>query len=149
LKVFQIRPHNLLRTAYHSISTLALTPQLLRCNPNFHGRPREDTALIKLPNGRFVFARIRFMFSCTALHKQWDLALATLFATVISPSRHPTGQRVVREDSDSIFIDVDWIVRSAFLASASLVSHPNDYFVCDTVDSDMYWRLREISEQCI
>ena len=132
------------------------TPEYIRANPSFHHQPRYDTVLAQMPNGVHVFARIHLFFQCQACGKTWNIALVTLFKTLESPDDSRIRLRLVREDVDSSFLDVNWIIRRVFLCKLYGSVHEwvnaseRDFWVNDLIanDADMYLRLQGI-EPCM
>jgi hypothetical protein len=95
---------------FRSLSNLTITTEYVRATSSFHNQPRYDTVLVRMPDGNNVFARVHRIFQFLAAEQVWKVALVTLFRTLQSPSASRTGMRLVREDLDSSFIEVSWIV---------------------------------------
>lgn len=96
------------------MTTFRMEEEILRCNPKFHGKPRYDPCLVHLPNGRYIFARLRMIFECKALNRTWRLARVTFFQTHTPDARN--NLRLLQEDDAGGFIDLSWIVRSVYMS---------------------------------
>jgi len=118
---------------------------ILRCNESFHGRPRYDHILVATENGHF-FARILRLFQIAFGDQTHPIAYVRSYC-------RPSGQ-VRRKDKDLglyrvrvkanpyDIISVQSIVRGALLVQDS--DNPDDYFVVDTVDADMFLRMKSL-----
>jgi hypothetical protein len=121
----------------------------LRCNKKFHGNERYDAVLVQDPDGGYFFARLRMLFQCGALGRQWYLALVTVFETEILPRDSRTGMRIVKESSERMLIDVSWVVRSVYMSP----DYPRDdgFQVSDlvNVDGDLFIRLGALNKESL
>jgi hypothetical protein len=144
----QIVPHQSVNISFRSLSTQQITTEHLRCSPDYYKRPRYDTCLVKLPTGKYTFARAKYLFSCKAGGRAWDLAFITTFTTKKGPNASVTGMRSVQEDTKSCFIKASWIERSVLLTRDYKFNNPSHFFVNDLIDkesaSDTFLRLRLI-----
>ncbi|KAF9457225.1 hypothetical protein BDZ94DRAFT_1342125 [Collybia nuda] len=57
--------YRFLKVNYQSKIDWSITTDFLRCNPSFHGAPRNDGVLIDRGEGRVLFAHLLFVFTCT------------------------------------------------------------------------------------
>ena len=98
---------------------------------------------------QYVFARLHAIWTLPCCDKLWKLALVTFFKTIKTPEQSIIGQRLVREDRDSGFIQLEWIKRRAYMSSCFERGFEDDYYITDTInDSDMYLRLQNLNS-CI
>ena len=104
-----------------------------------------------MPDHKYVFARVHYFFRLSAAARTWDIALVTLFKTIQTSQQSRTGMRLVREDSQSAFIEVGWIIRRVFICQDygsvyDVLGDINEYWVNDLIgnDPDMYLRLQAI-----
>jgi len=120
---------------------------LLRCNPKFWNRPRYDFVIVDHPSRGEVFAQLVFLFTYKVGTSVHPLAL------VQALDRHPRDGLIKRIDKKlSIYrwnirsrkrceiIPVGWIVHGAVLISDP--KYTGDHFVVDTLDADMFLRVR-------
>ncbi|KAG1837830.1 hypothetical protein F4604DRAFT_1601105 [Suillus subluteus] len=152
----QITEFRYLRVNYESMVDWRLQQDLLRCNPKFFGSPRYDCVMIKTEHQPF-FARLIYMFHCKVGGTELSIALIHPYDVGISVRRRQDldlGLWRVRAKprSSSEFVFVDSIIRgatSAFLTFTALASDPeavNDYFVIDTIDTDIFLRMKALQD---
>jgi hypothetical protein len=116
----------------------------LRCNPKFHGNSRYDFVIVNLLDAR-VFARLACIFVCRVGGRSYRLALIKRLdkSTRQAPKKVDKELSIrrwrIRQDTRCEVIPLECIMRGAVLLEDS--SHSGDYFVIDTLDSDMYLRL--------
>lgn len=115
----------------------------LRCNPLFFGSPRFDCVFIRLTEDKVILGQLLFIFECLIGDRIYPLAL-------IHPFDVPTGQRSqkdrdlnlfrvrARRRAEAQFFSVRSIIRGALLVPDG----PSDYLVVDTVDTDMFLRMK-------
>ncbi|KAG2103715.1 uncharacterized protein F5147DRAFT_746667 [Suillus discolor] len=104
---------------------------LLRCNPKLFGSPRYDCVIIKTKHQPF-FAHLIYMFRCKVGGTELSLAL-------IHP--YDVGIGVRRRQ------DLDLRLWRSIIHGVALASDPeavNDYFVMDTIDTDMFLRMKAL-----
>lgn len=127
--------------------TWKLVTDYLRCNPSFHGRARNDGVIISLGGDDVFFAILEYVFTCAVGEDVQPLAL-------IHPLDARTGTRL-RKDKDlglyrvraqplpsCRFVSVHCIIRGAMLVPDQ--ENYGDYFVVDTVDTDMFLRMKTV-----
>ena len=123
---------------------------LLRCNLVFWGRPRYDFVILDLgpPRGQ-VFAKFVSLFTCTVGTRVHPLALVQALdhrprsGTVKDTDRKLTIYRWnLRHRSRCELVPLVSVVRGALLISDPRYS--GDYFVVDTVDADMFLRVKRM-----
>ena len=122
-----------------------LTTDRLRCNKSFFGHERRDHVIIKSGHSH-SFARLLHMFQVTVGTRTHALAY-------VKPYSRPPGM-LRRKDKDLglyrvrsypnkyEIISLESVVRGALLAPDS--DNPEDYFVVDTVDTDMFLRMKSL-----
>ncbi|EDQ99191.1 uncharacterized protein LACBIDRAFT_317443 [Laccaria bicolor S238N-H82] len=110
---------------YESCVTWRKETDLLRCNPSFNNAPRYDCVMVKMSTASdvFIFARLIFIFTFTLR----DLGLIHLRA---------------KHRREAEFIPVGSIIRGAYIVPE--FEKPDEYHVVDTVDTDMFLRLRRV-----
>lgn len=132
---------------YESTADWKLATDYLRCNPSFHGKERRDCALIRTldKDGRDknIFVKILCMFKHTVGNCTLDLALVLPMDALIGPRRRMDRELRLtrlraRPASSSEFITLHSIIRGALLVPD--FAHDGDYFLVDTVDTDMFLR---------
>ncbi|KAG1797456.1 uncharacterized protein HD556DRAFT_1233350 [Suillus plorans] len=143
----QIHEYRYLKVHYESTADWKLATDYLRCNPSFHGKERRDCALIRTldKDGRDknIFVKILCMFKHTVGSCTLDLALVLPMDALIGPRRcmdrelRLTRLRA-RPASSSEFITLHSIICGALLVPD--FAHDGDYFLVDTVDTDMFLR---------
>ena len=120
----------------------------LRRNPSFFNEPRDDCVMYAGANHTIIFARLLYIFKCSINNDKgpYSLALVQIYDEHIDrpASDEYLGMIRVRAKrrKEGQFIFVDSIIRGAMLVSANEKENPNDCFVVDTVDTDMFLRLR-------
>ena len=118
----------------------------LRCNPSFHNAIRQDCVIIRSRES-IIFGRLLMIFKCTVGGVDYPIAL-------VHPFDAPLGLRL-RKDKylriwrvrqrpalSSEFVFVQSIIRGALLVED--VGYPGTHIVVDTIDSDMFVRVKEL-----
>lgn len=121
---------------------------ILRVSPSFHNKPRYDCIIVKVDEGRYIFARLLYIFGFTIDTKDYFTAL--ILPMDLPPSPHyRTRNRDLRfthvrarQRAFSVFISVESIVRGALLVEDFGAEYGDEYLVIDVVDSDMWLRLK-------
>jgi hypothetical protein len=126
--------------------TWELVADYLRCSPQFHNHPRYDFVLVHTLD-KLIFAQLIFAFSIVIGNDTYPIVL-------IQPLDAPPGSRSIKEKelnlirlrprprASSEFIFVRSIIRGAPVAKD--FGKPYDYLVMDTVDPDLFFRLKSI-----
>ncbi|KAJ3841526.1 hypothetical protein F5878DRAFT_531507, partial [Lentinula raphanica] len=138
-------PYQSLKVRYESLETWHLVTDLLRCNPNFHNRPRYDFVIIRTAHDGPVFAQMRYLFACTVAGKPYPIALIQAYRVVHARSSHDKdlGLLRIRKDRVTELISVQSIVRGAVVLPAS--DNPmkaDEMLVWDVLDGDMFLRVK-------
>ncbi|KAJ6480393.1 hypothetical protein C8R45DRAFT_1054375 [Mycena sanguinolenta] len=141
-----IGPFQFLKIFYQSLDDWSDEEDFLRCNPNFHRRPRFDAALVLTEKG-IIFVQLIYLFEVSANGKAYPFAL-------VQPLDAPVGV-VSAKDKDlklfrvrakprpaSEFIPVRSIIRGAVVVRDSKKN--GDFFVMDVLNHDMFLRLRDM-----
>ncbi|KAF9494402.1 hypothetical protein BDN71DRAFT_1393202 [Pleurotus eryngii] len=125
LTFVKITPGQYLTVNYESIIDWQKDTNLLHCNPMFQGAPQYDHVVIKTRSlttlGTDITAQLLMMFTIT--QKDADLQLLCLRAQP-------------RKSTEFIFLPS--IIQSALVVPD--FSLQGDFFLVDTVDSDMFLR---------
>lgn len=122
---------------------------MLRCNPSFNNAPRYDCVMVKMSTESdvFIFARLIFIFTFTLADTPYPFAL-------VHPLDGPTGLLKRKERDlglirlrakyrrEAEFIPVGSIIRGAYIVPE--FEKPGEYHVVDTLDTDMFLRLRRV-----
>ncbi|KAG1858282.1 hypothetical protein C8R48DRAFT_748763 [Suillus tomentosus] len=139
----KITEHRFLRVNYESMVDWCQHTDYLRCNPLFFGSPHFDCVFIRQTEDKVILGQLLFLFECLIGDRNFPLAL-------IHPFDAPTGQcsrkdrdlnlfRVrARRRAEAWFFSVRSIIRGALLVPDG----PLDYLVVDTVDTDMFLRMK-------
>lgn len=142
----QVVEFNYLRVNFEHMVTGMLKTDLLRCSSSFRGKPRFDSVIISY-RGKTRLARLVFVFSCVVGRERYPTALVQILGP-LSGARRRVDQDLslyrvrmpVREKVT--FIPVENIIRGAYLWEVDKGSE--DFFVVDTIDGDMFLRVRQI-----
>lgn len=135
-----------LRVNYESIVDWQLSTDILRCNQSFHGHPRYDHVIIATRNGH-CFARLLRLFKISISTESHLLAYVQSYCRPPGQVRRKDKDlglyRVRKKANPYEITPIQSIVRGALLVQDS--ENPNDYFVVDTVDADMFLRMRHLT----
>ncbi|KAG2746427.1 hypothetical protein P692DRAFT_20739914 [Suillus brevipes Sb2] len=145
-----VTEYRFLRVNYESLVDWKQYTDYLRCNPQFFNTSRFDWVFIRTQNG-VILGRLVFLFQCAIGNDILSLAL-------IHPFDAPTGPRPQQDKQLNLlrvraqpcakaeFFSVRSIIRGALLVQDS-GGNPLDYFVVDTINTDMFLRVREMHQQ--
>ncbi|KAF8127384.1 hypothetical protein EV363DRAFT_1401113 [Boletus edulis] len=147
-ETFQLREHMYLKVHYESRMDWRQSTDYLRCNPEFHGKPRYDSVVFQVSPEDVTFARLVLMFSCSVPpFGTYDFALVCPLTADIAPSRRPFDEALrlkrvkARPRTASMFIPIRSIVRGALLYPDP--KHKDEFFVRNNIDGDMLLRMKE------
>ncbi|KAK0490118.1 hypothetical protein EDD18DRAFT_1080586, partial [Armillaria luteobubalina] len=145
-----------LTVTYQSLVNFKESADLLHCSPNFYNAPRYDGVIINTEKGVYIGQLIQ-LFECEYLEQRYPLALVHPFdVTVTDGGQHWKFQ----QDKDlgfyrlracpwvfSQFVSIYSIIRGVLLVedNSSDLSNGQDYFVVDTIDADMFFRMKKIA----
>lgn len=142
----QITEYRFLKVNYESMVDWRQWTDYLRCSPMFHNSPRYDCVIIKTVNGE-ILAQLVFLFTCQVDGIPYPIALVQTYDA-------PAGRRTIKDRDLSFyrvrakprasceFISVQSIVRGVFLAAESDTEKPGEFLVVDSVDTDMFLRMK-------
>ena len=143
----QITEYQLVKVEYESVVDWRVKMDYLRCNPKFHGRPRYDFVIANLPRG-CIFAQLAFVFVCRVNEHDYHLAIIQPLEKVTRPSTKDVDKKLsiyrwkIRARDRCEVIPLDCIVRGAVLVGDT--KFRGDYFIIDTLDDDMFLRVKKI-----
>jgi len=112
----------------------------------FNKHPRYDFVIITTRLQRLAFARLVFIFVCQVNGHNHQLALIQPLEKKSRPNANSVDRSLsiyrwhLRDRSRCEVIEVGCIVRGAVLVEDTKYS--GDYFVIDTLDEDMFLRVR-------
>ncbi|KAG1725468.1 hypothetical protein EDD22DRAFT_982843 [Suillus occidentalis] len=142
---YQIHEYRYLKVNYESMVDWKQTTDHLRCNPQFHGLPRFDHALIQLTADETIFVQLILLFRCSISNLgSFDFALVQPYTARINGSRRMdrffklTRVKALPRAS-SIFIPLSSFIRGAVLVPDA--DHQDEHLVVDHLDSDMFLRM--------
>jgi hypothetical protein len=122
-----------------------LSTDRLRCNKSFHGCERHDHVLVKTEDGHF-FAHLLHLFQVTVGTQSHALAYVESYCRSPGPIRckdKDLGLYRLQLKADQYeIISLESVVRGALLAPDS--EHPGEYLIVDTVDGDMFLRMKSL-----
>jgi len=144
----QITEYRFLKVKYESTVDWHVKTDYLRCNPCFNGRPRYDFVIIKSQQQACTFARLIFVFVCHTKKCDYHLALVQPLekklrsnTRSIDRSLSIYGWHPQARDRCSV-IPVERIIRRAVLMPDA--KFKGDHFVIDTLDADMFLRMKNM-----
>ncbi|KAG1840105.1 hypothetical protein C8R48DRAFT_621151 [Suillus tomentosus] len=141
-----ITEYRFLKVNYESLVDWHVSANYLRCSPMFHGLPRYDFVILQT-EASVIFAQLLMVFTCMVGDVQYPIMLTL-------PYDQPVGARPWKDkDLDfwrvkakprvsAEFFSVQSIIRGCVLVEDS--SRPNEALVVDTLDTDMFLRIKEI-----
>lgn len=141
----QIVPYQCLYIQYQSLEDWSLNQDILRCNPSFHSRPRNDCAIVNLNPGDLNFVRIYGLYQCQfSSGRSTDIAFCRLFKeSTWRPKAKWDGCRVFEEANENTaqFVSIEYVVRGAHMIPVfSGVRHSRKQYFNDVIDGDMLLR---------
>jgi len=146
----QVTEFRYLHIRYESCVTWCVETDMLHCNPSFNHAPRYDCVMVQMSSesGSFIFARLIFIFTFMLADTSYPFAL-------VHPLDAPTGilRRKERDlglirlrakhRREAEFIPLSSIIRGAYIVPE--FDQTGEYYhVVDTVDTDMFLRLRRV-----
>ena len=132
---------------YESVVDWGVKTDYLRCNPDFNKRPRYDFVIVNSRDNP-VFARLVFVFVCRVNKHDYHLALIQPLEKQTRQSTRSVDKYLsiyrwhIRARSRCEVIPLERIVRGAVLVPD--VKHKGDHLVIDTLDADMFMRVKEM-----
>ncbi|KAK0470789.1 hypothetical protein EDD18DRAFT_1315381 [Armillaria luteobubalina] len=150
-----IQIYHTLTVNYQSLVNFKKSTDLLRCNPSFYNNPRYDGVIINTDRGVYI-GRLIQLFECEYLEQKYPLALVHPFDITVTDGRqrwkHQHDRDLgfyrvrARPRVYSQFVSIYAIIRGVLLVedNSSDLGNGQDYFVVDTIDSDMFFRMKKI-----
>ena len=159
LKYVQITEYRYLKVNYESVVDWKTQTDYLRCNPSFNHKERNDHVIIDTVDGP-IFGQLLFIFVCTVDEKQYPIALVLPFDAGTG-RRSKTRQERDRELglwrfrakplNSAEFFSVHSFIRGAYMVDDHQSNEeraqvlPGTFkFAVDTIDSDMFLRMKKI-----
>ncbi|OJT12638.1 hypothetical protein TRAPUB_10879 [Trametes pubescens] len=133
-----------IKVDYESVVTWRALTDHLRCSPMFQGAPRYDHIIYQIDDNTIGFAQLKFVFVCTFQGTQYPVALVKPY-NIIRNRRNmdrDLGLCRVHPCPTTEFVPVECILRGALIVKDVEENSPN-FLVIDTVDGDMFLRLRK------
>lgn len=143
----QITEYQLVKVEYESVVDWRVKTDYLRCNPKFHGRPRYDFVIANLSRG-CIFAQLVFVFVCRVNEHDYRLAIIQPLEKTTRSSTKEVDKKLsiyrwkIRARNRCEVVPLNCIVRGAVLVGDP--KFRGDYFVIDTLDDDMFLRVKKI-----
>ena len=132
---------------YESVVDWGVKTDYLRCNPSFNKRPRYDFVIVD-SRGGLAFAQLVLVFVCRVNGCDYHLALVQPLEKQTRPSTRSVDKHLsiyrwhIRAQSRCEVIPLERIIRGAVLMPDT--KYKGDYFVIDTLDADMFMRMKEM-----
>ena len=112
----------------------------MRCNPDFHGKPRFDCVVIHDDAPGITCARLESLIRCwLPSGKVADFALIHGFThSEWKPRTIWKGCRVLDEDTRPSIVRMDYLLRGVLMCPVSGEDGKKAHYLIDTVDPDMF-----------
>ncbi|KAG1779158.1 hypothetical protein EV702DRAFT_1178670 [Suillus placidus] len=133
----EITEFRFLKVNYESMVDWRQHTDYLCCSPHFFGAPYFDCVFIQMATKKVIFGRLIFLFECIVGKHTFLLAL-------VHPFDAPTGACLRKDKNLNFFRAQFFSVRSIICGALLVPDGPFDHLVVDTVDSDMFLRMREM-----
>ncbi|KAG2120420.1 uncharacterized protein F5147DRAFT_785151 [Suillus discolor] len=136
-----------LKVNYESLVDFCQTTDYLRCSPRFHNLPRYDCVIVNTATGVF-FARLLFLFTCNVNDTSYPIALVRSYdmpiGRCLQKDKHLKFWRVRLQprETASEFILAESIIQGVALAPDPTI--PGNFLIMDTVDSDIFLRMKQM-----
>ncbi|TFK59648.1 hypothetical protein BDN72DRAFT_890374 [Pluteus cervinus] len=141
---FSLREHRYLKIFYESLVTRNTDCDRLRCSPMFHGHPRYDSVMINQDPEPPILGKLVFLFAYTVNEIEVPLALVQLYEIYDIESEVEIDLEMIRLhlplDAPALLLPITSFIRGACVSPA--FDAPNDYYLLDVVDTDMFLRTR-------
>ncbi|KAG0705638.1 hypothetical protein DFH29DRAFT_980865 [Suillus ampliporus] len=147
LPLDKITEFQFLKVNYESLVDFRQTTDYLCCSLSFHNLPQYDCVIVNTTTGVF-FARLLFLFTCVINDTSYPIALVHPYDAPIGrhlqKDKHLKFLRVRSQprETASEFILAESIIRGVALAPDHTIA--GDFFVMDTVDSDIFLRMKQM-----
>ncbi|KAG2155790.1 uncharacterized protein EDB93DRAFT_1262085 [Suillus bovinus] len=139
-----VTEHRFVKVNYESIVDWRTATDYLRCSPSFHNFPRYDCVILQTQAG-VIFGRLLMLFTCVVDGQTHPVALVHPYDALVGQrslkDKHFQFWRIrQRPRISSKFFSVHSIIRGAALAEDHIIQ--GDYLVIDTIDTDMFLRMK-------
>ena len=140
--IAQVQRYKCVTLKYQSKVDWTEARDILRCNPDFHGKPRFDCVVIHDDAPGITCARLEGLIRCwLPSGKVVDFALIHRFThSGWKPRTLWKGCRVLDEDKRSSIVRMDYLLRGALMCPVSGKDDKKAHYLIDTVDPDMFLR---------
>lgn len=137
-----VRSYKCVVLKYQSVEDWTEGTDIMRCNPDFHGRHRFDCVIIHDDAPKLSVARLRDLFRCwLPSGKTLDLALVHRFSrSQWKPRTVWDGCRVLYEEPDTTLVRMDYLVRGALVCPVSEQADEKFYYFIDCIEPDIFLR---------
>ncbi|KIJ38049.1 hypothetical protein M422DRAFT_177113, partial [Sphaerobolus stellatus SS14] len=134
-----ITPYQCLYLTYMSLEDRREKTDILRCNPNFHNRPRYDCVVIN--TSPITFAHLEFIFTCEDMSKRrCDIALVRNLEYSKWRLRTKWEGCTVLEEKSYTFVFLKYLIRGCHLIP-TFKKDEGKCYLNDLVDSDAFVRF--------
>ena len=142
----QILPFQYLKVNYKSVVDWRTYTDYLRCNPSFFGHERYDYALVE-EGGHHFFVHFLQFFQVSVGTQLHPLAYVETYCRCPGAMRRKDKDlgiyRLQSRATKYRIISLESVVRGALIVSD--IDHPEEYIVVDTVDTDMFLRMKQLA----
>ncbi|KAJ7808967.1 hypothetical protein B0H14DRAFT_2380110 [Mycena olivaceomarginata] len=140
----RILPCKALYIEFQSAVTWKGERDILRCNPNFHDKPRYDSIIYTAEDDPLAMGQLALIFRCSLPHGvKVDLAMIRPFRNSSWQPRTRTDCPVRERKSSAMFVALEHAVRGALLCPIFGASR-EAFDVIDCIDEDMFLRINGI-----
>ncbi|KAJ7867316.1 hypothetical protein B0H13DRAFT_2559912 [Mycena leptocephala] len=140
--VIKIEPHRCIQLKYQSCVNWTEETDILRCNPNFHGNPRYDHALVNDKPEDLTVAHLVELLPCQLPDESvHDIAVVRMLKkSNWTPKTKWAGCRVYDEKKSLDLVLVKYLIRGAHMIPVSDANKPSLTYLNDLIDGDMFVR---------
>lgn len=139
-------PFQYMKVNYKSVVDWRTYTDHLRCNPSFFGHKRYDHALVE-EGGHHFFVHLLCLFQVSVGAQLHPLAYVETYCRPPGHMRRKDKDlgiyRLQLRTSKYQIISLESVVRGALIVSD--VDNPGEYLVVDTVDTDMFLRMKQLA----
>lgn len=137
---FQVKQYQCIYLKYRSLENWQEKEDILRCNPDFFGRPRYDCVVINTEP--ISFGRIHALFTFKSRSRNsYNIALITyLEPSTWKPKTKWEGCQVFKESGRAEFVFAEYLVRGCHMIPAFDKSG-RMFYLNDLVDPDAFLRF--------
>ncbi|KAJ7929009.1 hypothetical protein B0H13DRAFT_2248102 [Mycena leptocephala] len=137
-----IKPHRCIQLKYQSCVNWTEETDILRCNPNFHGNPRYDHALVNDKPEDLTVAHLVELLRCQLPDESvHDIAVVRMLKkSNWTPKTKWAGCWVYDEKKSLDLVLVKYLIRGAHMIPVSDANKPSLTYFNDLIDGDMFVR---------